>query len=31
MPILPLEALWFTNEDFGFDMNLPPEQWGWRS
>jgi len=30
MPILPLEALWFTNEDFGFDMNVPQEQWGWR-
>ena len=30
MPILPLEALWFTGPDGGFDMNVPPEQWGWR-
>jgi hypothetical protein len=30
MPILPLEALWYTNEEFGFDMNVPPEQWSWR-
>jgi hypothetical protein len=30
MPILPLEALWFTSDDFAFDMNVPPEQWGWR-
>ena len=30
MPILPLEALWFTGPDEGFDMNVPPEQWGWR-
>ena len=29
MPILPLEALWYTNENFGFDMNVPPEQWDW--
>jgi hypothetical protein len=31
MPVLPLEALWFTGEDEGFDMNVPPEQWGWRA
>jgi hypothetical protein len=30
MPILPLEALWFTGPDGGFDMNVPPERWGWR-
>jgi hypothetical protein len=31
MPVLPLEALWFTGEDEAFDMNVPPEQWGWRA
>jgi hypothetical protein len=31
MPILPLEALWFTGADEGFDMNVPPENWGWRA
>ena len=31
MPILPLEALWFTGGDGGFDMNVPQEQWGWRA
>jgi hypothetical protein len=31
MPILPLEALWFNGEDESFDMNVPPEQWGWRA
>jgi hypothetical protein len=30
MPILPLEALWFTGPEGGFDMNVTPEQWGWR-
>ena len=30
MPILPLEALWFTGPDGSFDMNVAPEQWGWR-
>jgi hypothetical protein len=30
MPILPLEALWFTGEDYSFDMEVAPEQWGWR-
>ena len=30
MPLLPLEALWFTGPDGGFDMSVPPEQWGWR-
>lgn len=31
MPILPLEALWFTGEDGSFDMEVPPERWGWRA
>ena len=31
MPILPLEALWFTNPDGTFDANVPPAQWGWRA
>ena len=30
VPIMPLEALWFTDENEGFDMNVPPEEWGWR-
>jgi hypothetical protein len=30
VPILPLEALWFTADDDSFDMNVPPEKWGWR-
>ena len=30
MPIMPLEALWFTGEDEAFDMNVAPEKWGWR-
>jgi hypothetical protein len=30
VPILPLEALWFTGENGAFDLNVPPEQWGWR-
>ncbi len=31
VPILPLEALWWTNDDHGFDMNVPPDKWGWRA
>jgi hypothetical protein len=31
MPVLPLEALWFTGEDEAFDMNVAPEKWGWRA
>ena len=31
MPVLPLEALWFTGEDEAFDMNVAPENWGWRA
>jgi hypothetical protein len=31
MPVLPLEALWFTGEDEAFDMNIAPEKWGWRA
>jgi hypothetical protein len=31
MPVLPLEALWFTGGDGGFDMNVPQDQWGWRA
>ncbi|MGD0018469.1 MAG: GyrI-like domain-containing protein [Candidatus Limnocylindrales bacterium] len=30
MPLMPLDALWFTGPDEGFDMNVPPGQWGWR-
>ena len=30
VPVLPLEALWFTADDGTFDMNVPREQWGWR-
>ena len=30
MPIMPLEALWFTGADGSFDVNVAPEQWGWR-
>jgi hypothetical protein len=31
MPVLPLEALWFTGDDEAFDMNVAPEKWGWRA
>jgi hypothetical protein len=31
MPILPLEALWFTAADGTFDVHMPQEQWGWRA
>jgi hypothetical protein len=31
VPILPLEALWFTGEDGSFDMNVTPGKWGWRA
>jgi hypothetical protein len=31
MPILPLEALWFTAADGSFDVHMPQEQWGWRA
>ena len=31
MPILPLEALWFTDAAGGFDMHVPPAEWGWRA
>jgi hypothetical protein len=30
LPIMPLEALWWTAPDQSFDMNVPPEAWGWR-
>jgi hypothetical protein len=30
LPIMPLEALWFTSEDQAFDMNVPPQDWSWR-
>ena len=30
MPVLPLEALWFTGEDCSFDMKVWPADWGWR-
>jgi hypothetical protein len=30
MPILPLEALWWTQPDHSFDVAVPPEKWGWR-
>ena len=30
VPIMPLEALWFTNPDGSFDMNVPADKWGWR-
>ncbi len=31
MPILPLEALWWTGDDQSFDMTVPPERWSWRT
>jgi hypothetical protein len=31
MPILPLEALWFTGTDGSFDVDVPQDQWGWRA
>jgi hypothetical protein len=31
MPVLPLEALWFTAADGSFSMDVPPEKWGWRA
>ncbi len=31
MPVMPLEALWFTGPDESFDMTVPPEKWGWRA
>ena len=30
VPIMPLEALWFTNADGSFDMHVPADKWGWR-
>jgi hypothetical protein len=30
MPILPLEALWYSIPGGIFDMNIPPEEWSWR-
>jgi hypothetical protein len=30
IPVMPLEALWFTDDEGGFDMNVPPEGWRWR-
>jgi hypothetical protein len=30
VPVMPLEALWFTEPDGGFDMNVPAGEWGWR-
>ena len=30
VPLMPLEALWFTESDGGFDMRVPMQQWGWR-
>lgn len=30
MPILPLEALWYTGEGGVFDLSVPPSEWGWR-
>jgi hypothetical protein len=31
VPVLPLEALWFTGESESFDMNVSPDKWGWRA
>ena len=31
MPILPLEALWFTGADGTFDVTVPQAEWGWRA
>ena len=31
MPILPLEALWFTAADASFDAYRPQDEWGWRA
>jgi hypothetical protein len=31
MPVLPLEALWFTGDNEAFDMNVAPGKWGWRA
>jgi hypothetical protein len=31
VPILPLEALWFSRDDGSFDMNASREDWGWRA
>jgi len=31
MPMLPLEALWFTADDGTFDMEAPRQDWGWRA
>jgi len=31
VPVLPLEALWFTGEGGAFDMTLPPAEWSWRA
>jgi hypothetical protein len=30
VPIMPLEALWFTAADGSFDLNVPSERWNWR-
>jgi hypothetical protein len=31
MPVLPLEALWFTADDLSFDVYRPQDEWGWRA
>ena len=31
VPIMPLEALWFTGDNESFDMDVAPEKWGWRA
>jgi hypothetical protein len=31
MPVLPLEALWFTASDLSFDVNAPKAEWSWRA
>jgi hypothetical protein len=30
VPVMPLEALWFTEPDGSFDVNVPMGEWGWR-
>ena len=31
VPVMPLQALWFTADDLSFDMHLPMAEWRWRA
>jgi hypothetical protein len=31
VPVMPLQALWFTADDLSFDVQLPMAEWRWRA